>query len=248
MQGNRINFLLANVWEPVFEDPPAEKTSFTKEEVDKMITEEQEKGKGQAQKYLTELKAIQQRTKMTDEERKALEKRIEDMESQLLTKEELAKQTQDKLAKKYEKELAELGTERNNWKTKYSVSTIQRAIVDAAIGAKAYNPEQVTALLGPSARLIDILDEEGKPTGEFDIKIKLSDKNKDGKPITLDLSPSEAVKRLSEREDYMNLFKADGSGGVGGTNARSSGKNIDLKELAKDPVAYRKARAEGRIP
>ena len=78
-------------------------------------------------------------------------------------------------------------------------------------------------------------------------KVEFSDTDKEGKPVTLDLTIAEAVKRMSEMDEYANLFKSEGTGGVGGVN-RGSSKPLDAKKIAAtDPALYRKLRAEGKI-
>ncbi len=69
----------------------------------------------------------------------------------------------------------------------------------------------------------------------------------DGKPVTLDVSVKDAVKRMREMDEYANLFIGDGTGGTGGSTRNSSGGNLNVAELAKDPVKYREARKAGKI-
>ena len=77
--------------------------------------------------------------------------------------------------------------------------------------------------------------------------ISFADKDTEGKPVTLELSPQDAVKRMSEMDQYLNLFKGDGSGGLG-ASSRPGGKPADIVELSKDPKKYRQARKDGKIP
>jgi hypothetical protein len=51
---------------------------------------------------------------------------------------------------------------------------------------------------------------------------------------------------MVEIEAFANLFKTSGSGGIGGANFRK-GKELDVRQLAKDPEAYRKAKKDGLI-
>jgi hypothetical protein len=47
-------------------------------------------------------------------------------------------------------------------------------------------------------------------------------------------------------EEHFNLFQSDGERGFGKFRAQK-GKDVDIKDLAKDPEAYRKARKSGEI-
>ena len=92
------------------------------------------------------------------------------------------------------------------------------------------------------------LDSEGKPTGKLIPKVKLQDKDKDGKPVTLELLVPEAIKRMKEMEQYFNLFKGEGTGGIGGMNRGSGKGQPDFVKLAKEnPAEYRRLRREGKI-
>ena len=219
---------------------------FTQEDVNRLLADEKRKHEARTRKAIDELEAIKARATLTDQERTELETRLDNMKNELLTKEEMAKKELEKNTRKFTEELTKTTAERDAWQQRFSDSTIQRTITDAAIATKAINARQVIAILRPDTRLVEALDADGKPTGEMIAKVEFSDVDKDGKPVTLDLTVAEAVKRMSELEEYANLFKADGVGGAGGTN-RGSGKPLDAKAIAKNPALYRKLRAEGKI-
>jgi len=221
--------------------------TFTQEAVNSLLADEKRKHQAATRKALEELEAIKAKATLTDSDRSELETRLETMRNELLTKEELAKKDQDKLTRKYTEDTAKLTGERDAWQQRFTNSTIQRSITDAAVTAKCFSPKQIVAILQPDTRLVEALDAEGKPNGELIAKVEFSDVDKDQKPVTLDLTVAEAVKRMSEMDEYANLFKTDGTGGIGGTN-RSSGKPLDAKKIAAtDPALYRKLRAEGKI-
>ncbi|KKK45456.1 hypothetical protein LCGC14_3165440, partial [marine sediment metagenome] len=139
-----------------------------------------------------------------------------------------------------------LTADRDSWKKLFTNSTIERSITDAAASSNAFSPRQIVAILGRDTQLVEVLDSEGKPTGSLEPKVRFSDKDKEGKPVTLELSPDEAVKRMREMDEYLNLFRGDGAGGAG-LRSQPGGKKPDLKNLAQDPVAWRKARKEGTV-
>jgi len=221
--------------------------TFTQEDLNRVLAEEKRKHQQNTRKALEELEAIKAKATLTDSERQELEVRLENMKNELLTKEELAKKDQEKITRKYTEETTKLTTERDAWQQRFTDSTIQRSLTDAAVVSKAYNPRQIVAILQPDTRLVEALDAEGKPTGDLIAKVEFSDVDKDGKSVTLDLTVAEAVKRMSEMDEYSNLFKAEGTGGVGGSNNARGGKPLDVKKIASDPALYRKLRAEGKI-
>ena len=99
---------------------------------------------------------------------------------------------------------------------------------------------------GHPDQLAEVLDSEGKPTGKLEPKVRYQANDKEGKPVTLDLSPAEATKRMKEEEEYLNLFRGEGAGGAG-LRSQPGGRKPDIKNLAQDPVAWRKARKEGTV-
>ena len=219
---------------------------FSQEDVNRIMANEKRAYNAEKQKTIDELEALKTKANLTDEERIQYDERIETMRNELLTKEELTQKERKKLETRYQKEVDELTKDREGWKQKYVSSTITRAIIDAAISNDAFVPEQIVNMLQSNTRLVEELDAEGKPTGDLVPKVKLSDTDKDGKPVTLELSPIEAVKRMKDMDRFLNLFKGAGTGGIGGMN-RSGGTQPTLKNLAKDPAAYRKARKEGKV-
>ena len=221
--------------------------TFTQDELNKIVGEERRKQKTANDKLATELEALKNKASLSAQEREELELRVESLRSEHMTKEELAKQEKDKLDKKYKGELDTKTKEAETWRAKYTQSTINRSITDAAIATEAFSPKQIVAQLAANARLVEELDENNKPTGDFVAKVRITDKGKDGKDVTLDLPVLEAVKRMSEQDDFANLFKGKGTGGTGSQN-RGGGKALDATDLAKDPAAYRAARKAGKLP
>lgn len=228
-------------WKTCYEDPPK---MFTQEEVDALIAEKDKTFKQGQQRLVDELQALKQKATLTAEERAELDTRIKDLQEQLLTKEELAKQEADRLKAVAETQLKTLTSERDTWRNKYVQSTIVRSIVDAAVSAKAYNPEQIVALLQSDTNL---KEEKSGEEVNYVPRVKFRDVDKEGKPVILDLTVPETVKRMKEIPKYQNLFVGDGTGGLGNDNNPNNQGKLDIREIAKDPVKYRKFRAEGKI-
>lgn len=222
----------------------AKSKKFTQEELNKILAEEKRKTKAASEKLVGELEAIKSKVQLTAQEKEELEQRIEAIKSESMTKEELAKQEREKLSKQAKQEREQLTAEAARWKTKFVDKTIEREIIDAAVAADAYKPNQLVAQLKSATRLEPKLDDNGKPTDDFVVKVKITVKDGD-KDVTLDLPVAEAVKKMRDNDEFANLFKGQGTGGAGGTHR--TGKIPTLAHLAKtDPAAYRKARAEGK--
>jgi len=218
------------------------------EKVNSLLADDKRKHQEAHRSTLEELQAIQAKANLSKEERDELERRISETQSLLRTKEETSAQEREKLVKKHNAERESLSLERDSWKKRYTESTIKNTILSAAAGStpKVINPEQILIILQPKTRLVEELGEDGKPTGEFIPKVSFVDKDKNKKTIVLDLSPEDAVKRMSEMEEHFNLFSADGQQGFGRFRA-GKGKEIPVREIAKDPAAYREARKKGQL-
>jgi hypothetical protein len=216
--------------------------------VNTLLAEDKRKHQDAHRKTLEELEALQKRSNLSKEEREDLERRIEETQKTLRTEKETAEQERQKILKNHKKDLDTITGERDSWKKHYTDEKIENSILGAAAGSnpKIVNPEQILIFLRPNTRLVEELGEDGKPTGKYAAKVTFKDKDKNGKPITLELFPSEAIKRMSEMEEHFNLFASDGNSGFGKFRV-NKGKELNLRDLAKDPAAYRKARKEGII-
>jgi hypothetical protein len=227
-------------------DSGGDNKSFSQEELNKILAAERRKHQATANKAIEEAQALRARAQLTQQERGELDERLEQLKSELLTKEQQAKRNADRLKQKHQDEISSLTSERDTWQKRYTSATIERAIIDAAAENNAFRPQQIVAILGSDTRLVEALDDEGNATGNLSPKVRFADKDKEGKPVILELSPSDAVKRMKEMDDYLNLFKGEGTSGVG-LRSHPSGRKPDVATLARDPAAYRAARKKGQI-
>ena len=220
-----------------------EEKKFNQEQVNTIIAEEKRKFLKKQEALVSEMESLKKNADLTVEEKKSLQARLEELQTQNMTVEEKARRKIDQAAKKHDDDLEALTVERNKWQSEHAQLMIDTAITKAAAESKALFHEQVAAILIPKTKLIERLDEEGKPTDQFEPKVSFPDRDKDNKIIILELTVNEAVKRMTEMEQYGNLFEGDKKGGLGGTGSSGSNKTPDLVKLAKtDPKGYRELR------
>lgn len=233
---------------PAHDEPPAGGGSapqtFTQEQLNTILADEKRKAQGAITQLQAEVEALSKRANLTTKDRSELENRLSELNSQLLTKEELAKQEKDKLLKQHTQEREQLANELKDWRGRYENTRIESALLDAAVKHNAFNPEQIVTILRSNTRMVEVVENE-QPTGNYDVRIKLRSKNSKGESVDLDLSPVEAVKHMSEQPDSLNLFKSESSAGYGGRGSNTN--KLDPVALAKDPAAYRAARKAGNI-
>jgi hypothetical protein len=222
------------------------KKLFTQDEVNKIMAENKRGLQTKNESLIAELEKIKKAGNLTVEQKAQLETRIDTLQNELLSKEELSKKEAEKLKKEATTIKESLTAERDDWKNRYTHATIQRTITDAAVDNNAVNPRQIVAILQQKANLVPEVDVEGNATGNLVPKVKFETTDKDGKAIVIDITIPEAVKQMKDMEEYFNLFKGEGTGGVG-ASSKSTGKVLDARTLAKDPAKYREARKSGKI-
>ena len=218
--------------------------TFTQEQLNTILAKEKRASQDQLQKALQEIDNTKKRSNLNEKERKELESRIEDLQNSMLSKEQLTEKEKEKESKKIAEQIKELTTDRDAWQTRYTRETINRAITDAAVEHEAHTPSQIVALLSANARLAEDIDAEGTPNGKLIPKIKFEDIDKENKPVTLDLTVSETLKRMTEMSQHANLFKNLATGGLGDTTQPGGGK-VDETKLS--PAAYRERRKKKQL-
>lgn len=222
--------------------PPVNKKKITfdadqQTELNRLLSEERRKAGLRNQATVTQLEELRKVKGLTDVEKEGLETRIEELRTAHLTEKELADREKKKSETKYKTDLDGITKDRDNWKGRYHGEKIKTALQSAATGEKAYNTDVVVTLLTPDSRLIEEMDDEGKPTGELVPRVKIKQKDKEGKTTILDLSPVEAVKVLKDDDSFANLFISSANGGFGGGNNPNRRGNSD--QPPTDPMQYR---------
>ncbi len=239
---------------PVSDPPPAPPapgaitfTDAQQKHIDGIINGKTATHKDQLSKMRDELDALKSRSDLTAEERVSLEERVKSLTSDKLNETEKLKRQLKTIEKDSKTTIDALIIERDTIQKTYETNEIQRAISSAAVSNKAYNPEHIMNILEGKTQLSEEVDAKGEPTGNKVPKVTFQDFNDKDEPITIELTPSQAVKRMTEMVIHQNLFEASGSGGIGGRQGRGSNKATSMEKVLKDPALYRKLRKEKKI-
>jgi hypothetical protein len=217
-----------------------ENATFTQEELNSILARERKKTEERTKQTIKELEELKKSKSMNEQDRAKLTARIEGLQDELLTKEQLAAKEKEKLSKQYTEEIEKLSSERSTWQQRYTQAEISRAISDAASEAGAFAARDIKALLLPNTQLNEVFSDDGEATGQFEPRVKFADSDKDGKPVTLDLSVQEAVKRMKDTpEKYGHLFKSTAQPGLGGSGGAGS-RPVDISKMS--PAEYREYR------
>ncbi len=212
---------------------------FTQEQLNRFVADERRKLQKQNEKTIAQLEILRKNASLTELEKQSLEDRIETIKNDFLSKEQIAQKEQQKVKQKQQEELDNVKKEVTRWRSLYEETTVDNTLLGAAASDQdVFNGRQILELLKPKTRLVEELDSEsGKPTGRFTPRVRLPGKDKDGNPITLELTAEEAVKQMKENtSEYGNLFKSNVIKGVGGSN---NGDTRRGNEPPTDPAAFR---------
>jgi hypothetical protein len=230
--------------------------TYTKEEFDAHMGGLRRKYEGQlettkaAQKALAEQLEQQKQLKgLSDDERTALQTKIDELESSFMTEKEKADRASAQQAEQFTNQINGLTQERDHWRSGYQTEVISNSIRAAAAEHKAYDRsgDQIAAIIRPMVEFKEVVDDDGQPTGSVKPIVKFPDiDSKTKEPITMEYTVAEAVKRMTELNKHFNLFEDTMRGGLGGSKNGGAPKGkVDVARLAReDPAALRKLRKE----
>jgi hypothetical protein len=211
-----------------------------------ILKRERKKQEDKTRTQIKELEELKKSKSMSEQDRAKLSTRIETLQDELLTKEQLAAKEKEKLKKTHQEALDKVTGERDTWQRRYTQAEINRAISDAASEHGAFATRDIQALLRPETQLTEVLDDENEPTGDFIPKVKFADTDKDGKPVTLDLTVGEAVKRMKDTpEKYGHLFKSTANSGLGESGGAGRSAAKDVSKMS--PAEYREYRKKSGL-
>jgi hypothetical protein len=220
------------------------------EEVEKALTAEREKFKKERETIVSQLEQLKKIKGLTEKEKEELQEKVNTLQSMNLSKEEIARQESERIKKTYEEERDTLVQDRDGWKDKFENFKKKTEILSASSKANAFNSDQLVELLLPKTKLIELKENvNGEEVTNYQTIVKFADRDKDGKPVVLELTVENALQRMRENPgQYGNLFKSDVKGGTGLLNSQGSGggktgfrTDMSAEEYAK----YRKEQGFG---
>ena len=210
---------------------------FTQEQLNKILADERRKNAAKLAEVEGRLETVSQTAQLTAEEKAELATARDELQKQLLTKEQMEAKARQELEANYRSKLDEANLTIEQMKTERDEDTIRRSLIEAAAGADAFQPTQMFHQL----RHMTSFD------SERNVVISLPDHDVNtGEPIINTFSPEDAMKRMSELPEYGNLFRPNVVKGVGGGAADSgipgNGGKVDIRKLS--PEQYQKLRKE----
>lgn len=230
-------------------NPPAKPPKgrvFTQKEIDDIVEKRTRKARNAQKTALEQFESLQNSLNMTEEQREALEVEIETLRRQTMTQEEIAKREKQRADKQYKDALEDAKKEAEQWRTRHNSLKVGYEIKSAASSVGVI-PEQIPfieAYFNQTAKVVDQKDETGVPNGAV-VMVQFTDQDADGKPLPVEVSPLDALKRMKELpENFGHLFAAPVNGGLGGNSGKApnGAKTGFRKDMSMDE--YLKARKE----
>ena len=215
--------------EPAPKDPEV----FSKDDVAKLLEEEKANFQKERAAMAQQLEEIQKTATLNGEQKAELESQVTALREASMTVEERAKAALERKEQDYASKLTELEADRNSWEQKYTQTRIRNAVVSAANNneLRPFHSDDIFNALGPNTYLKERVDDLGKKTGEYDVRVKFTNVDDDGKTEVVDIEPNQAVKQMCKMNRWKHLFQSSKKSGSGGAPSANAGE-IDLAKSA----------------
>lgn len=220
----------------------ASKKTFTQDELNKIVTSRVKGLQTQLKQTEGNYQTLLEQQGLSEGQRTAIEADLENVRAQMRTKEQQIAHDRKKEQEKYQGDLKKSTEAADYYKSLYETSTVERAIVDAAIKHEAYDTDQFVGLLRDRTKLVEELDNNSQKTGRLVPKVQWDVMNPETKQTERVLKdPAEIVELMKETPKWQNLFKSNVARGVGGGNSVGQQRGrADIKSMtATEYMAYR---------
>jgi len=220
---------------------------FTQDDVNRMLADDRRKHQAQVQRVEKLLEEASASKNLTMQEREQFAQQLEDLRKESRTKEQQLAHEKKQLEEQLTGKITTAERAAKDWEQRFRDGTVERALMDAAVGGDAYNVSVLMNQLRPMTRLTEITDEKAKGTGKFKVVVDFPDTDPNtGEPTVTLHTPESAVKRMRELPAiYGGLFKAVVVSGIGssaatGGLASGGGGKVDPRKLT--PAQYMEIR------
>jgi len=216
--------------------------AFTQADIDRVVAKQR---RDLQEKHLDEIRRMQKAQGLTDEERTSLKKRSEELEDALLSEKDRGKKEIDRTRKELQDQMTAVKTVADqNWAL-YTGSMVTTEISRAAALHKAFNPQQIEAIVRPMCVVEDEKDEKLNPTGRHLVLVKAQKKNDKGVVESVNFSVDKFVEQMKTDDAFANLFLSERAGGMGYRPGGKGGKggegtNLSSRDKIKAGIAQQR--------
>lgn len=193
--------------------------TFTQDELNSIVKREKAKLEGkykeQTQKQLDEINKIRDAKDLTEAQRKKLDDRAAALEAELMTEREKAESEKKRSQTKHQQELDNIQVESKQWRGLYEKERKDTAIMSAASKHKAFNPDQLLALVSPLTHVVQRKNDKGELIPNSFETVVQTAIEENGKFVEKQLPVEKYVEYLKGKKEYANLFVSERPGGTG---------------------------------
>jgi len=227
---------------PTVPPPPTPKT-FTQDEVNSLLANNKRELQKKNEELATQLEALRSTAGMSAQQKEELEARIEQLRTEHLSEAQQLQRKSAEWEKKHKTDTESLSKERDSWKGRFDSTLIENGIRAGSTKHAAASDEQMVALYGHKAKVVEILDDAGQPTGMFEVRLKVKQEDpKTKKDVEVELPIVEAIGELRKRPENANLFLTDGKPGAGLLNGNADKKQGSTWRPGMSQEEYNKSR------
>lgn len=225
------------------QDPPK---TFTQADIDRLIGQTRKEEQKKFEDLKTYIEQMQERLKISEADREKSQQEILEIQTAKLTEKQKLELDLQNWQKKHKNDTEKLTGEATTWRERYEQQLLDTAVAGAANTHGAFSKDQLLAMFKLYGARVKPQVVDGKETGFFETRVTFPDKDKEGKPIQVDLTIEDAVKRMTELPEYQNMFKPNQNEGTGGRNSGGSKGSATIAAAANlgpnDFEAYEKMR------
>lgn len=186
---------------------------------------------GEKKKLLGQYNELLENHKLTDAQRADLQGKVDDLEKQVLSADELAAKKIKQAKEEAAADTAKVKAQADHFQSLYTTSTIEAALTRAAQDSGAVNAGQIHGLLAGKTVLEPVLGDDGKPTGKYEPKTTVM--VLDGEKRVEKIMPAaEAVKAFLSLPENKNLVDSKFQPGGGATGGRANTNQQGWRDLS----------------
>lgn len=221
---------------------------FTQDQVNEIVVKRNKKVREQLETAEATVEKLLATQSLTVADRQGLETQLQELQSQLRTKEQQAAHESAKTSAEHKARLEKTTEQLDFYKVQFETQTTNNAILKAASEAGGYNPEQFVDILGPRTRIVEETTKEGVKTGRLIPRVLVIEKGEDGTPTEVLKTAEEAIAGMKDDIDrFGNMFRGNVAKGIGqGSNSSIAGDTrVDVSKMSTEEyIANRDAIAK----
>ena len=191
-------------------------------------------GKKETEALLQKFTEIQARLNLSEKEKEETALALEAIRTTGMTEKQKLEHQLQKIQDTTKAEIAKLSEDATSWQKRFEDQQLQTQIQSAVSANKGVDAEPFLALTKMWGTKITEIKIDDKNTGRYEARVMFPDTDKENKPIILDLTIDESVKRMSEIPKYKNMFNHGQTEGTGlRTDQFGDGKAGQMPDFSK---------------